>query len=578
MNKLIDRQQRDLTRLGLGLGVMLLCIVRLALAAQGRLFLEPENSPIDDQLMYNAAVSITEGNWLGEYAYNTIAKHMFFSVWLAFVHWTGVPYLIANAVLALAGAWVMAAALQPILKKRSWVLGAFLLLAYCPVGFDQYNYRVYRDSITVALLLLAFGGITGCVLRALPVQNETPAVAKRRRTAAWLYAAAGGLGLGTGWLNREDGIWMLPFCVCLVLLGAIAVIRQQGLRKSLQALASFCLPFVLLGGCIAAYAGMNLKYYDRFIVSDLTTKEFTTAYGMLTGIEDEGTGRCRPITYATRKKLYANSDFFAALEPNWEHRIVLNGYGSKETHEYLGSFYYALRLASQFAGQYRDPLETKAYYEAISAELQRLEEQGVIDITHFSRSTVPYWRWEYLIPTVKETGNGLAMSLLCLDFDPGPKLSIYTKDDLVAEMLDYLGGDIVRGYEEGSNRPYYNILQKAAFAGENVLCRLWRILIVPAAAAGLWFCFAYWKRGWRALFGRKKTADPVTFVWVLLWGLLLSVLLRCGMMAYMEIAVFKIGTYLMYQSTAVPLFGLFGLLGAHALCTGLRHKKGPKQA
>ena len=65
---------------------------------------------------------------------------------------------------------------------------------------------------------------------------------------------------------------------------------------------------------------------------------------------------------------------------------------------------------------------------------------------------------------------------------------------------------------------------------------------------------------------------------MLLWGLLLSVLLRCGMMAYMEIAVFKIGTYLMYQSTAVPLFGLFGLLGAHALCTGLRHKKGPKQA
>lgn len=577
MSKLIDRRQKDLTRLGLILGVVLLCVIRLMLAAQGRLFLEPENSPIDDQLMYNAAVSITGGNWLGEYAYNTIAKHMFFSVWLAFVHWTGVPYLLANAALALAGAWVMASALAPVLKKRSWVLGAFLLLAYCPVGFDQYNYRVYRDSITVALLLLAFGGIIGCVLRALPAAQESPAAAKRRRAAVWLYAVIGGLGLGAGWLNREDGIWMLPFCICFTVLGAAAVIRQQGLRKSLQALAAFCLPFVLLAGCVAAYAGMNLKYYDRFIVSDLTSSDFTTAYGLLTGIEDEGTGRYRPFTKATRQKLYANSEFFAALQPGWEHPTVLNGYGSIDSGEYGGSVYYALRLAHQFAGQYADPLETKAFYEEMAAELRRLDAEGAIDITHASRSTVPYLRAEYIAPTVKETFNGLAMALLCLDFDPGPKLSIYTKDDLVAEMLEYLNGEIVRGYEAGTDQPYYNILQKAAFAGEKALCWVWRILNIPAAACGLWFAFAHWKKGWRSLFGKEKQADPVFFIWVLLWGLLLSVVLRCAIMAYMEAVVFKIGTYLMYQSTAVPLLGLFSLLGAHEAVGRLRIKKMPEK-
>ena len=41
--------------------------------------------------------------------------------------------------------------------------------------------------------------------------------------------------------------------------------------------------------------------------------------------------------------------------------------------------------------------------------------------------------------------------------------------------------------------------------------------------------------------------------------------MRCALMSYMEVTVFHIGTYLMYLSTASPLFGLAGLLGLQAL-------------
>lgn len=562
MKHLIDRDRRDLTPLGLAAGVVLLCLVRLLLAAQGRVFLIPESSPIDDQLMYNAAVSISEGRWLGDYQYNTIAKHMFFSVWLAFVHRTGIPYLVANAALLLGSAWCMASALAPLLKKRGWVLGAFFLLAYCPVGFDQYNYRVYRDSITVALLLFAFGGVIGCVLRAFAPEAESCAAKKRRMAALYGWAAVGGLGLGTSWLNREDGVWLLPFVLCFLVLGAAALLKTRGLRKSLGALAGFCLPFVLMGCCLAAYAGMNLKYYGRFLVSDLTSREFTTAYGLLTGIEDKETGRYRPITKATRQKLYDNSDFFAALEPYWENTTVLNGYGDPTTGEYGGSYYYGLRLASQFAGYYTDAHTAKAHYEAITAELLRLEEDGIITFARKARSTVPYWRSEYLLPTLEELGRGLAMSLLCLDFDMRPTFSMYIPELTDVEpMLEWLNADMVRGYAAGTDQPYYNPLQKLAFAGETALCWIWRILGLPAAACGLWFAGRYWKRGFRFLFGKEKTPEATFLLWVLLWGLLLSAVLRCALMAYMEVTAFDIGTYLMYQSTAVPLLGLFGLLG-----------------
>ncbi len=554
MSKLYDRRSRDLTAAGLVLAVVLLCAARLVLASFGRLYLEPENSPIDDQLMYNAAVSITNGQWLGPYAYNTVAKQMFFSVWLAFIHWLGLPYLVANAALGLAGAWVMAAALRPVLQKRLWVLGAFFLLAYCPVGFDQYNYRVYRDSITIPLMLLAVGGIAGAVLRlALPGQQS-------KKAAPWLYAAVGGLGLGASWLNREDGVWLLPFFCCFALIGALVLLKKNGLRKSLAALACLCLPFALLAGCLTAYAGMNYKYYGRFILSDLTSKDFTTAYGLLVGIEDPETGACRPISQTTRKKLYQNSEFFAALEPYWEAPRVMNAYGNAERGVYGGSFYYGMRLANQFAGQYVDPLETKAFYEQMAEELLRLEAQGVISIPHKAASTVPYWRAEYLVPTVKELGNGLWMALTCDTFASRPRLSVYSKVDLVAQMLDYLGGDIVRGYAAGTDKPYQNPLHKLA---ADVLCWAWRILILPAVAAGLWFAFAGCKKGFGTLFGKKKLFRPdgAFWAWVLVWGLVLSGLLRCALMAYMEVTVFGIGTYLMYVSTAVPLFGLAGFLG-----------------
>ncbi len=573
MSKLYDRKSRDLTALGFALAVVFLCIVRLVLAAQGRLYLEPENSPIDDQLMYNAAVSITNGEWLGPYAYNTIAKHMFFSVWLAGVHALGIPYLIAAAVMCLAGAWVMAAALRPVLQKRLWVLGAFFLLAFCPVVFDTFNYRVYRDSITIPLMLLAIGGVAGAVLRALLPH----AGAKHPVAAAWGYAAVGGLGLAASWLNREDGVWLLPFAGCFVLIGILALVKKRGLRKSLGAVACLLLPFVLLGAGVAAYAGMNHKYYGRFIVSDLTSSEFSEAYSLLVGIEDEHTGVCRPITYATRRKLYESSEFFAELEPWWENGIVLNGYGSKKTGEYGGSFYYGIRLAHQLGGYYEDPQQAKELYEQIAEELLRLEGEGAVTIAHKGGGTVPYLRAEYLAPTVKELGSGLWMALVCRDFDPLPRLSVYTKDKLVAEMLDYLGGDIVHGYAEGTDKAYCNPLQRLAFFGEQVLCWAWRILILPAVAAGLWFAFSGCKRGFAALFGPRRTAvfNGDFWRWVLIWGLGLSALLRCALMAYMEVTVFGIGTYLMYLSTAVPLFGLVGLLGAQQLIQSLVKKENP---
>ena len=71
---------------------LLLVVAKLVLASAQQVYLSPPSEAgLDDMLMYNGAVSITDGEWLGAYDWTTLAKYRFFSLWLAGLHALGVP-------------------------------------------------------------------------------------------------------------------------------------------------------------------------------------------------------------------------------------------------------------------------------------------------------------------------------------------------------------------------------------------------------------------------------------------------------------------------------------------------------
>ena len=61
----------------------LLVCLRLALTGFQQAYIWVGGAPLDDELMFRAANSITAGQWLGTYDYLTLSKAMFFPVWLA---------------------------------------------------------------------------------------------------------------------------------------------------------------------------------------------------------------------------------------------------------------------------------------------------------------------------------------------------------------------------------------------------------------------------------------------------------------------------------------------------------------
>ena len=77
----------------------------------------------------------------------------------------------------------------------------------------------------------------------------------------------------------------------------------------------------------------------------------------------------------------------------------------------------------------------------------------------------------------------------------------------------------------------------------------------PALAAAFWMMV----RGMGRKSGRKTGEPPV--LPVLMLGLALSVLLRIGMIAYIEYTSFRIGTYLLYLAPAGAILLLFAAVG-----------------
>ena len=108
-----DLSVRALLLLGLGF-----TLVKLILTSFQLVLATPDFAILDDTLMYEAAKSITEGQWLGEYNWLTLGKYMFFPVWLAMLHTLHIPYLLGGQLLqmiaSLAGAW----ALAPLIRRR----------------------------------------------------------------------------------------------------------------------------------------------------------------------------------------------------------------------------------------------------------------------------------------------------------------------------------------------------------------------------------------------------------------------------------------------------------------------------
>lgn len=542
----------NLSRRAFWVWVAALVLVRLALTGFQQAYTWVGGAPLDDELMFRAARSISAGQWLGDYDYLTLSKSMFFPVWLAFLNALHIPYLLGGVGLWCAAALFAAFAFSPLWQKlpagqgRAVTLALFAALAYLPTSWASYTLRVYRDNIFPALCLLAFAGFSAAALRVL----------RTDRTPLWPWLLVGGLGLTAGYLNREDaGLFLLPFTVLATLgMAGVAVRRRRWTRLLVQ-----LLPYALLAGGIGIFCALNQAYYGVFTLSDFSGGAFADAMGAMSRVSTDAEDPMLSVPADARQKLYAAVPELECLS-YWleEDPQMINDFRDPELEDYrAGSFYWAIRRAAQYEGIYDTAAGAEEYWQTVADKVNAACEDGTLPTRSGRRSgTTQPIRAEYVLPTLKESVRSLGWVLTFQDCAPYETLrSIGTPEDF-ALWSGYLHCPLNGAAEAGKDTPYYSPNQKIVFAMFGALRLVW--------AFALPVCFILAVLFWlRALPERVRAARKcftALVPWALQTLLLFMAALRCGMIAFVEVSSFGIGTSTMYLATVQPLLVLFTAL------------------
>lgn len=537
--------KKDITTRAFFIAAVIFVAVKLVLASQQMVYINPDGAPIDDTLMFNAAVSITNGEWLGGYNWLTLSKYPFFPIYLALQSTLHIPYLLGNQLLQLASCAFAVYAFAPVIKNKILRLALFAALLYNPaVNSAAVQLRVYRDSISAQLALLFFAGFVGFALRY-----------KQSAVHTLPFLVIGGIGLAASYLNREDGVWLLPFAICATITVCIYLIIEKNYAKC----ALQIIPYAILCAAILAVCAMNSVYYGRFIISDYTSAEFKDACGALMRVSAETESvEKTPVTLAARRVIAENIPEFADVEARLESIDQINGMGDAETLEYAaGGFFWALRQSVYESGYADTALEAEQYYKNLAEKINALCDSGVIAGGKRQSGTMMPFKASYIAPVA---GEALSNMLRALTFDEAQPyyaddLSIATPD-ILAQYQAFLRSDINYSAVPNTSTPYYTPAQHAAYA----VMRVIKYVLIIFMCVGFIVAFIWQIKAVHSMIKRKNTDDLL--LWIIELGLLLCALLRCGIIAYMFVTSFNEGVpHIMYLSAVHPILLLFAAVG-----------------
>ncbi len=521
-----------------------LTVFRLFLAYTQFVTITPPLAPLDDDFMFQSAVSIINGDWFGEYNFLTLSKHNFFSIWLAFLHILKIPYLVGNTFLYAIACFITILSIQNVLKHNHLKALLFAALLYNPAMWANYSTRIYRDAIFPSLCLIFFAGVIGIGLRyKQPLKEKL------------LYLLLIGFSYGAIYLTREDGIWILPFYIVALII--ITFISFKGKQKNIiKNLIIYLSPMIISLAIIGLYSYQNYIHYDRFIVSDFTSSEFEKAYGSLASIEQEEWHPLIAVPNDVRYKLYEEVPSFKELETTLESDTLKNGYYNTAIDGFgSGAFYWAVRVAVEEAGYYENTATSKEYYERLYSEVVLAIDENRLSANNLHTGLTPPIKADYILPVIKEAFNGMKAVILFEQTSPIASAAVGYPEEIkeVEDFIHQKGGTILAA---NTTTPYLDPIRNITHTFMEVMNYFYKFVVIFMLISTI-----VWQIYKLRYDLKHKVFNSNSMLNIILLGIILMAILRSFMIAYVEVSSFNIGTYIMYLSTIHPLIILYSVLG-----------------
>lgn len=333
----------------------------------------------DDAWFWHRAESIVKGHWLGPYDEMTLMKGAGYPLFLAAGHALGLSVMTAQALLYSVACLLLGAAIYRINGRPWWVLLMLLALQWHPAALSWS--RVIRDNIVAAQVLLALAALLHCLC-----------AIRAGKHGRW-WAALCGWTLAWLWLTREDGDWVLPGLLVLVL-GFAWQVRQDRPRRrqlamgALAALLAFASPLALV-------AMANQGKYGVFVTNDFRGGAFGDAMAALQRVRVGEPVAYVPVPGAVREAVYIASPGFARLRSKLEAdgqswRQPDCGDQQQNCGDYgAGAWPWALRAAVASIGAYADAPAAEAFYRQLADEVAGACDEGRLDCVRGALGLMP---------------------------------------------------------------------------------------------------------------------------------------------------------------------------------------------
>lgn len=406
----------------------------------------------DDLLFLLQANTILQGEWLGDYDRFTHAKPPFYSLFIALVFLLSIPLKFAEHLAYLITGFALAAYIGHQAKSRIITLFGFGLLALCPVLWHPELQRVIREGLYMPQTLGVMALAAYCFLSPTRVG-----------LSRWAALIGFGVFFSGFWMTREEGIWLIPSLILLIIAGVIiawfesknsdgdllSIIRKQASNTAVFALVA------ILG--VMSVAAINYSYYSSFRINDFQTRDFAAAYGAIIRVTDPAPQNLVPASSEKLELIYAASPTAAEMAPHlrgdvgafWgEVGCTARPLPGCE-HILSGWFQWAIRDAADEAGHYTSALKANQYFERLAREINQACDNGSLSCGPEQHSMTPKFSSELIAPLFREIWAGTMLSLSQTDgkFGAPPSAGHPRNRGLFADMT----GHTVRPWSDPTN-------------------------------------------------------------------------------------------------------------------------------
>jgi hypothetical protein len=353
-------------------------------------------APHDDLFFAKAAHYIIHGQWMGPYSQMTLIKGPFYAFFLIFSFFTGLPLLLNETIFYIIACTVLFFAMSPLINNYWWRLLPFILLLFSPASLATYwTLRVYREFVYFSLTLFVIAFSIGLFLRI-----------DRKLSSVIFWATGLGISMGAFMLCREEGVWIYPILLLLLVSCAMIIwfkkMDHRWFRSTIifSSVITWYIPIF-----IVSY--LNYSYYGFWGYSENMGNDFNRVINTIGRIKTS-TSTWYPYNAITREgfvKAYNASplldelkmpietiwnmwqywaDFSMSGLPNWyREKYLVEGAQSMNSH-----IMFLFRDALAIAGYYSNGRYPHEYLRELADQLEAACNNGTLDCS--PGTNIPY--------------------------------------------------------------------------------------------------------------------------------------------------------------------------------------------